>query len=211
MGGYTLYDTLESGNGHKVRLLLGLLDLDYQYVDVNIHLGESRNAQFLEINPNGRIPALKLPDGRTLAESNAILCYLAEGTPYLPEDPFDRARVLSWLFWEQYEHEPTIAVARFWVHHHEMTESKRAQLAEKQEKGHKALQLMEKNFTYADWAVGTEPTVADIALYSYTCVAEEGEISLAPYPSIRTWLNRVEALPGFVPMADFNTLAIAQK
>lgn len=199
----TLYDCLESGNGHKVRLLLGLLNRDYKLILKDIHKGETRTEEFLGINPNGRIPTLVLEDGRSLAESNAILCYLAEGTPYLPADPFERARVLSWLFWEQYEHEPNVAVARFWCHHLEMTPERVALLEEKQDKGRKALGLMELNFTYADWAVGTEPTVADIALYSYTSVADEGGLALADFPAIRRWLDRMAALPGFVPMTPW--------
>lgn len=206
MTGYTLYDNPESGNGHKVRLLLSLLNIDYTLVAKDIHAGETRTAAFLDINPNGRIPTLQLSDGRALAESNAILCFLAEGTPYLPLDPFERARVMSWLFWEQYEHEPNIAVARFWVHHYAMTEDTRTALLKKQENGRKALRLMEKNFAYADWAVGADPTIADIALYSYTSVAEEGGIALKEFPAVRRWLDRMAALPGFIPMENFDEL-----
>lgn len=204
----TLYDNLESGNGHKVRLLLSLLNRDYTHVLKDIHKGETRTEAFLQtINPIGRIPVLQLADGRTIPESNAILTYLAEGTPYYPDDSFTRARVLSWLFWEQYEHEPNIAVARFWVHHLDVTTSPRAELlAEKREKGRNALTLMNLNFTHSDWCVGVEPTLADIALYSYTSVAEEGGIALADFPAVRQWLSRMEALPGFVPMAPFAKL-----
>lgn len=202
----TLYDCLESGNGHKVRLLLGLLNLDYTLVLKDIHKGETRTADFLAINPNGRIPALQLADGRVLAESNAILCYLADGTEYLPADPFSRAQVLSWMFWEQYEHEPNIAVARFWSHHLEMTPERVALLQERQAKGRNALALMEKNFSYADWAVGKNPSIADVSLYSYTSVAEEGGFTLSDYPAVQRWLDRVAALPGFVPMEPFDDL-----
>jgi glutathione S-transferase len=200
MSDLTLYDCLESGNGHKVRLLLSLLNRDYTLVLKDIHKGETRTDDFLRINPNGRIPTLVIEDGRSLAESDAILFYLAEGTPYLPEDPFDRARVLSWMFYEQYQHEPNIAVARFWCHHLEMTEERQALLKEKQAKGNEVLALMEMNFTHADWCVGTDPTIADIALYSYTSVAEEGGFDLSRYPAVRRWLDRMAALPGFVPM-----------
>lgn len=203
MQNLTLYDCLESGNGHKVRLLLSLLNIDYNLVLKDIHKGETRTEEFLAINPNGKIPALQVESGKTLAESNAILFYLAEGTPYLPEDPFARAQVMSWLFWEQYQHEPTIAVARFWSHHLEMTPERQKDLAEKQAKGHEALALMEMNFTYADWAVGQDPTVADVSLYSYTSVAEEGGIDMSRYPAIGRWLDRVAALPGFIPMEPF--------
>jgi glutathione S-transferase len=200
MSDLTLYDCLESGNGHKVRLLLSLLNRDYTLVLKDIHKGETRTDDFLRINPNGRIPTLVIEDGRSLAESDAILFYLAEGTPYLPEDPFDRARVLSWMFYEQYQHEPNIAVARFWCHHLEMTDERQALLKEKQAKGNEVLALMEMNFIHADWCVGTDPTIADIALYSYTSVAEEGGFDLSRYPAVRRWLDRMAALPGFVPM-----------
>lgn len=200
MDGLTLYDHPESGNGHKVRLLLSLLNIDYTLVFKDIHKGETRLPDFLAINPNGRIPALQLADGRCLSESNAILFFLAEGTDYMPQDPYLRAKVMSWLMWEQYEHEPTIAVARFWCHHLDMTPDRKALLAEKQTKGKAALALMEKTFSLAEWAVGTDPSIADIALYSYTSVAEEGGISLTPYPAMRQWLNRMAALPGFIPM-----------
>ncbi len=206
MDGLTLYDCLESGNGHKVRLLLSLLNIDYRLVLKDIHKGETRRDDFLALNPIGRIPALQIADGRVLAESNAILCYLAEGTPYLPEDRFERARVLSWLFFEQYEHEPTIAVARFWMHHLEMTSERLAQLEEKRAKGRKALELMDKTLSLSDWMVGDEPTIADIALYSYTSVAQEGGFDLSPYTALTLWLDRIAALPGFIPMVPFEDL-----
>ncbi|WP_227421444.1 glutathione S-transferase family protein [Pacificispira spongiicola] len=200
MSDLTLYDCLESGNGHKVRLFLSLLNRDFDLVLVDIHKGETHTPEFLAINPNGKIPALKLGDGRTLSESNAILFYLAEGTDYFPSDPFKRAQVMSWMFWEQYQHEPTLAVARFWCHHMEMTPERKALLAEKRAKGNDALALMEKNFIHADWCVGDDPTIADISLYSYTSVCEEGGFDLKAYPAVRRWLDRVAALPGFIPM-----------
>lgn len=203
MQNLTLYDCLESGNGHKVRLLLSLLNIDYTLVLKDIHKGETRTDEFLAINPNGKIPALQVENGRALAESNAILFYLAEGTPYLPEDRFAKAQVMSWLFWEQYQHEPTVAVARFWMHHEEMTQERKTALAEKQAKGHEALSLMEMNFTYADWAVGQDPTIADVALFSYTSVAEEGGFDMGRYPAIGRWLDRMASLPGFIPMEPF--------
>lgn len=196
----TLYDCLESGNGHKVRLLLGLLGMDYRLELRDIHAGETRTPEFLAMNPNGKIPLLEISDGRRLPESNAILCYLAGGTPYMPDDPFARAQVLSWLFWEQYNHEPNVAVARFWCHHLEMTDTRKALLAERQEKGHEALKLMEMQLSHTDWLVGDGPTIADIALYSYTSVSEEGGIARDAYPGVQAWLARVAALPGFVAM-----------
>ena len=196
----TLYDCLESGNGHKVRLLLNLLDIDYKLVLKDIHAGETRTPEFLPPNPAGRIPLLQLADGRTLPESNAILFYLADGTPYLPDDRFARAQVVSWLMFEQYQHEPNIAVARFWCHHLEMTDARKALLAEKHTKGYEVLDIMELAYSYTDWAVGQDPTIADISLYSYTSVCDEGGFDLSDYPNVRRWLDRMAALPGFIPM-----------
>ncbi len=200
----TLYDCLESGNGHKVRLLLSLTGRDYRLVLKDIHAGETRTAEFLAMNPNGKIPLLQLDDGRCLPESGAILHYLAEGTPYLPDDPFERARALAWICWEQYSHEPNVAVARFWCHHLEMTAERRALLAEKQEKGHAALALMNDHLAGRDWFVGERPTIADIALYSYTSVSEEGGIARDGYADLRAWLARIEALPGFIAMEPWS-------
>lgn len=200
----TLYDCLESGNGHKVRHLLSLLGRDFRLVLKDIHKGETRTPAFLALNPDGRIPLLQLEDGRCLAESNAILCYLAEGTAYLPTEPFARARTLSWLFWEQYNHEPSIAVARFWVHHLEMTEARKALLAERQEKGRAALALMDRHLKAQDWLLGDGPTIADLSLYSYTSVSEEGGVDRAPYPAVQAWLARIEAQPGFIAMEPWS-------
>jgi len=200
-----LYDNSESGNGHKVRLLLSLLGQSgikwpLEVIQKDIHAGETRTPDFLALNPDGRIPLLQLDDGRCLPESNAILCYLAAGTPFLPEDRFAHAQVMAWLFWEQYSHEPTIAVARFWCHHLEMTAARKELLAERQEKGHAALKLMDTHLAGTDWLVGDGPTIADIALYSYSSVSEEGAIARDAYPSLQAWLARIEALPGFIAM-----------
>ncbi|MBP5857703.1 glutathione S-transferase family protein [Marivibrio halodurans] len=200
----TLHDCLESGNGHKVRLLLALLGRDFRLELHDIHSGGTHRPAFLALNPNGKIPVLQLEDGRCLPESNAILCYLAEGTAFLPEEPFARAQCLSWLFWEQYNHEPNVAVARFWCHHLEMTAERRVLLAKRQAKGHAALKLMDDHLTARDWLVGDGATVADIALYSYTSVSAEGGIKRDGYPALTQWLARVEALPGFIAMAPWN-------
>lgn len=202
----TVYDCLESGNGHKVRLLLSLLGEDYRLVQKDIHQGETRTGEFLAKNPAGRIPLLELEDGRTLPESNAILTYLAEGTAYLPEDRYEKARVMAWLMFEQYQHEPNIAVARFWCHHLEMTPERKAALAEKQEKGNEVLRIMDEAVRDADWFVGEKPSIADIALFSYTSVAEEGGYDLSAYPSVQDWISRLSALPGFIPMVPFEEL-----
>ena len=195
-----LYDNHLSGNGYKPRLLLAHLGRTYERIEIDILTGESRTPEFLALNPNGRIPVLELEDGICLAESNAILFYLAEGSRFLPADTLGRALVLQWLFFEQYNHEPNIAVARHWLRHIDMTESQRAQLPARQEAGHAALAVMERHLRQAPWFVGEAMTIADIALYAYTHVAEEGGFDLAAYPAVTAWLARVAAVPGHVAM-----------
>ncbi len=195
-----LYDNRLSGNGYKPRLLLAHLGRAYERVEIDIMKGESRTPQFLARNPNGRIPVLELEDGRHLAESNAILFYLAEGTRFLPSDRLARAEALQWMFFEQYSHEPYIAVARHWLRHMEMTEAQRAELPGRQANGRAALAIMEQRLRASDWFVGESMTVADIALYAYTHVAEEGGFALGDYPAVRAWLARLAAEPGHAPM-----------
>ncbi len=195
----TLYDFWDSGNGYKVRLLLSHLGIEHRRVELDILRGETRTDAFLAKNPNGRIPLLELADGRVLAESNAIQFYLAEGTPYLPDDAYERAQVLQWMFFEQYSHEPYIAVLRFWTfsgqldeHAHEIDERKR--------RGDQALAVMEQHLAKRSFFVADRYGIADIALYVYTHVAEEGGFDLAPYPAIRRWLERVRSQAGHVPL-----------
>ncbi len=195
-----LYDFLDSGNGYKVRLLLSMLGRRFELIELDILAGETRTPDFLAKNPNGRIPALELEDGTFLAESNAILFYLAEGTRFLPDDALDRARALQWMFFEQYSHEPNIATARFWLKHVELDDFKRAALDQKRRAGYAALGVMEGHLTGRDWFAGGGFTIADIALYAYTHVAGEGGFDLAGYPAIRAWLGRVAAQPGHVPI-----------
>jgi len=195
-----LYDYLDSGNGYKVRLLLSHLQIEYDLVPVDILKGESRTTEFLRRNPNGRIPVLELEDGTFLAESNAILFYLAEGTPYLPADRLERAQVLQWMCFEQYSHEPFIATSRFWLRHLELTEERRRALAEKKRMGEAALTVMAGHLARREFFVGARYSIADIALYAYTHVADEGGFDLGPYPRIRDWLERVRRQPGHVPM-----------
>jgi glutathione S-transferase len=197
-----LYDFLESGNGYKCRLLLSQLGRPFELILKDILKGETRTAEFLAINPNGRIPVLVLEDGRRLAESGAILVYLAEGTPFLSDDVYERAQALQWLFFEQYNHEPAIAVARFWRHF--LTDEvagdaymERA-LSEKMEKGNQALDVMERHLGTHAFFVGERYSIADIALYAYTHVADEGGFDLGAYPNIRAWLDRVAEQPGHV-------------
>jgi glutathione S-transferase len=196
----TLYDYLPSGNGYKVRLLLSQLGLPFKLVERDIQQGETRTPEFLAMNPNGRIPVLCLADGRYLAESDAILFYLAEGTPFLPQDRFERADVLRWMFFEQYSHEPYVAVARAWVHVFGITPERAARLQEKMDGGYAALGVMENHLGPRGWFVGDRYTIADIALYAYTHVAHEGGFDLGRFPNVRRWLERVAAQPRYVPI-----------
>ena len=190
-----LYDFLPSGNGYKVRLLLAQLGIPFVLVEKEIFKGETRTPEFLAINPNGRIPVLELDDGQRLAESDAILFYLAEGTPFLPGERLARARVLQWMFFEQYSHEPYIAVARR-IRHME----RKPVPPELAERGRQALGVMERHLAERRFFVDDRYTIADIALYAYTHVADEGEFDLAPYPKVRAWLARVAEEPGHVPI-----------
>jgi glutathione S-transferase len=194
-----LHDNLSSGNGYKARLLLAQLGVPFERVEYDIDAGETRTPEFLSMNPNGRVPVLELEDGRFLPESNAILFYLADGTPFLPDDRFARAQVLSWMLFEQYSHEPNIATPRFWITHRvEMTEERRLSLETKRKLGHDALGVMEKHLSENDFFVGDRYTIADIALYAYTHVAREGGFDLQGFPAVRAWLERVAAQPGHV-------------
>jgi len=195
-----LYDFLPSGNSYKVRLLLHQLGIPYERVPVNILKRETYAPEFLAKNPNGRIPLLELDDGRFLAESNAILWYLAEPSRLLPTEPFQRALVLQWMFFEQYSHEPYIATARYWISILGKKQEYAQALTEKKEPGYHALGVMESHLEKNEYFVGGRYTIADIALYAYTHVAHEGEFDLSRYPAIQAWLRRVEDQPGYIPM-----------
>ena len=195
-----LYDNHLSGNGDKPRLLLAHLAWSYERIEVDILKGETRTPDFLVRNPNGRIPVLGLEDGMCIAESNAILFYLAEGSRFLAPNRLSRATTLQWMFFEQYSHEPCIAVARHWIQHIEMTDAQRFQLSAKQEGGRAALSVMEGYLGESDWFGEDAMNIADIALYAYTHVAHEAGLDLANYPAVRAWLARVEAQPKHVPM-----------
>ncbi len=196
-----LYDDPDSGNGYKVLLTLALLDVPYELVEVNAIQGETRKDAFLAKNPNGRIPLLELEDGTLLPESNAIMFYLAEGTPYLPDDRLGRARALQWMFFEQYSHEPYIAVLRFWTRHTDKTPENEPQWAAKEEGGYAALTVMEKQLTGQDWLLGAAPSIADVSLYAYTHVADQGGFDLSGFPGVRAWIERFPGLEGYVPFA----------
>jgi glutathione S-transferase len=193
-----LYDSRVSGNCYKVRLLFAHLGLEYERVELDVVDRSNRREVIGERNPALRVPTLVLDDGRPLAESNAILWYFAEGTGYVPTDPYERAQVLQWQFFEQYDHEPTIAVARFWLTKGVAYDP--AQLEAKQAGGRRALAAMEGHLDGREFLVGERYSIADISLYAYTHVAPEGGLDLAPYPAIRAWLDRVAARPGHVPI-----------
>ena len=196
----TLHDYLPSGNGYKCRLLLHQLGVPFRLVERDIMQGETRTPEFLAKNPNGRIPALELADGTVLAESNAILFYLAEGTPFLPEDRLGRAQVLQWMFFEQYSHEPFIAVARFIRHLLPPDTPRRAELPRLEQGGYAALGVMERRLAEHPFLVADRYTIADIALYAYTHVADDGGFDLTGFPAVRAWLERVATQPGHVPI-----------
>ena len=195
----TLYDDPTSGNGYKVRLLLAQLDIQYRLVELDILKKETRTPEFLLKNPNGRIPTIELEDGRCLAESNAILFFCAHGTPFWPTDRYDQADVLRWMFFEQYSHEPYVAVARFLLHLSEPPDP--GVLDEKHEKGYAALDVMERHLVSRAFFAAGHYTIADIALYAYTHVAREGRFDLSRYPNIGAWLDRVKGQPRHVVMS----------
>ena len=197
-----LHDNLSSGNGYKVRLLLAQLGIPFERVEYDIDEGETRTPEFLEkINSNGRVPVLEIEDGKFLSESNAILFYLADGTPYLPDERFARANVLRWMFFEQYSHEPNIATPRFWITHHlAMTDERRTALETKRKLGYDALGVIERQLRSSEFIVGVRYSIADIALYAYTHVADEGGFDLGRFPAIGAWMERVRTQPGYIPI-----------
>jgi glutathione S-transferase len=196
-----LYDYWESGNCYKVRLLLAQRGIPYERVPVDILKGETRSDAFQTRNPNQQVPLLEWPDGRCLAESNAILYYLADGTTFLPEDAWERAQGLKWLFFEQYSHEPYIAVVRFW-HFAGLLEGKSELVEEKTRRGYNALQIMEKHLSAQSFFAGGRYSIADIGLYAYTHVAHEGGFDLERFPALVQWLQRVREQPGHVAITD---------
>jgi glutathione S-transferase len=194
-----LYGMRGSGNCWKPAALLDHLQRPYDWVEVDIVHGASRQPDFLALNPNGKVPLL-LVDGVPLAESNAMLCYLAEGSALWPEDRWQRAKVLEWLFFEQYSHEPYIATVRYWVKFLGKGVAWAERIAERREGGYAALNLLEKHLTRTPWLAADRLTVADIALAAYTQVADEGGYEMTRYPAIRDWLQRLFALPGLAAM-----------
>ncbi|MBU3058388.1 glutathione S-transferase family protein [Pseudomonas indica] len=197
---YKVYGDYRSGNCYKVKLMLNLLGQPYEWVPVDILKGETRTPEFLEKNPNGKIPVLELDDGSCLWESNAILNFLAEGTEFLPTEPRLRTQVLQWQFFEQYSHEPYVAVARFIKLYLGLPEERRAEFEEKRKGSYKALDVMERQLLRTPYLVGDRYSIADVALYAYTHVAHEGDIDLQGYPAICAWMDRVASYPRHVTM-----------
>jgi glutathione S-transferase len=195
-----LYDNPVSGNCYKVRLLLAHLGLTYERREIDVVDRSGRAEQLGEVNPALQVPTLVLDDGRPLAESNAILWYLADGTPYLPEDGFARAKVLQWMFFEQYSHEPNIAVVRYWVSI-AASAPRESVIDARRNAGYEALDAMERELAGRDFLVDDRYTIADICLYAYTHVAGEGDFDLARYGAIGAWLERVAAQPGHLTIA----------
>lgn len=197
----TLYSTQDSGNCYKPRLLLAQLGRPFRIVDVDSYDGATRTEAFLALNPNGKVPFMVFDDGRRLAESNAMLLHFAEGTAYLPAEPFERAKAYEWLFFEQYSHETAIAVRRSLLKYPQRAaEADEARLAKLLDAGNRALSVMEHRLGETEWFAGPAYSIADIALYGYTHVAGEGGFELSRYPAIQDWLARVAGQPGHVPL-----------
>ncbi|MGV8860784.1 MAG: glutathione S-transferase family protein [Pseudomonas sp.] len=199
---YTVYGDYNSGNCYKIKLMLNLLGIEYRWVAVDILNGETQTPEFLAKNPNGKIPVLELEDGTCLWESNAILNFLADGSAYLPSEPRLRTQVLQWQFFEQYSHEPCIAVARFIQFYLGLPEERLAEYHAMQKAGYRALAVMEQQLKRTPFLVGETFSIADIALYAYTHVAYQGGFDLSPYPAIQQWLGRVAEQPGYIGMLD---------
>lgn len=195
---YKVYGDVQSGNCYKVKLLMSLLDIEHEWIPVDVMAKQTREPKFIAMNPNAKIPVLEIDASTFLWESNAILHFLAEGTPFLPADRLQKARVLQWQFFEQYSHEPYIAVARFIAKYLGLPEARRQDYLSRQEGGHRALRVMENQLGRSAFLAGDHYTIADISLYAYTHVANEGGFDLSAYPAICRWLERVASRPGHV-------------
>ena len=199
---YKVYGDYNSGNCYKIKLMLSLLGAAYEWIPVDILHGETQTQAFLDKNPNGKIPVLELEDGTCLWESNAILNFLADGSAYLPSEPRLRTQVLQWQFFEQYSHEPSIAVARFIEFYLGLPAERADEYRALQKSGYRALAVMEQQLKRTPFLVGEAFSIADIALYAYTHVAHQGGFDLTPYPGVVQWLQKVREQPGYVGMLD---------
>jgi glutathione S-transferase len=199
-GRITVYGDSISGNCYKIKLLCSELAIDYVWRELDILAGATRTPEFLAMNPNGKIPLLELADGRHLAESNAILCYLGDGTGLAGSDRFERARILQWMFFEQYSHEPHIATSRFIVRYLGNPPERRADLEQKRAQGDRALDVMDRQLKQTPFMAGEKFTLADIALFAYTHVADEGGFDPGARRGIADWLQRIMSRPNYTPM-----------
>ena len=199
---YKLYDFLPSGNAYKVRLLLTQLQIPFELIEINLLKRETRTDEFLQINPNGKIPVLEIAPNKFISESNAILYYLSQETEYFPQDKYQQAQVMQWLFFEQFSHEPNIATPRFWISILNQQDKYQAQIEQKQQLGYAALNVMEKHLVNHDFLVADKYTIADIGLYAYTHVADEGGFDLTRFPAIVSWLQRIQAQPRHILITD---------
>lgn len=195
-----IYGDIQSGNCYKIKLLCALLAINHQWKHVDILAGDNISSDFLAKNPQGKIPLLELDDGRCLSESNAILNFLARNSTYLPVDPFTLAKVQQWQFFEQYSHEPFIAVARFIAKYLGLPDERRGEYESKQLGGHKALKVMEQQLALTPYLTGEILTTADISLFGYTHVAHEGGFDLHQYPAIQRWIVQIQQQPNFITM-----------
>ncbi len=199
-GKLKIYADSRSGNCYKIQLLCAEMGIDYDWQEVDILAGETRTPEFLAMNANGRIPLLALPDGRYLAESSAILFFLADGSEFFAGDAYSRAEILQWMFFEQYSHEPNLATSRFIIKYLGNPPDRQASLEQKRAAGRQALAVMERQLLRHPYIVGDKYNIADIALFAYTHVADEGGFSLSDYPAIQAWIEHIERRPKFVPM-----------
>lgn len=200
---YRLYDYLPSGNGYKVRLVLKRLRIPYEFVEIDIVSGGSRTPDFLARNPNGRIPLLEVPGKGHLPESHAIISFLADGSDLIPAAPFERARMWHWMCFEQYQLEPSIGTVRFWLHTLRKTRAELGEkLIEKKKSGYAALDVLEEGLRDRKYLVDDRCSLADISLFAYTHVAQEGGFDLQPYPNVRRWCDRIASEPGWAPITD---------
>ena len=195
-----IYGDIYSGNCYKLKLICSLLNLEHEWIPVDIMRGETREDHFLSLNPVGQIPICITDDGQTLTESNAILYYLAHGSEFWPDGRLAQTRVLEWQFFEQYTHEPSVAVARFIMRYQGLPEDRRQEYQAKLKAGYRALDLMERRLEGREFLVDDSCSIADISLFAYTHVADEGGFDLFSYPSIRNWITNIEQLPGYIAM-----------
>jgi glutathione S-transferase len=199
---YKLYDFLPSGNGYKVRLLLTQLQITFERIELDIVVGETRTPEFLAKNPNGKIPLLEIAPSKFISESNAILYYLSQKTEYFPLELYQQTQVMQWLFFEQYSHEPNIATPRFWITELKQADKYQKEIEQKRKLGYVALKIMEQHLKIHDFFVADKYTIADIGLYAYTHVAEEGGFDLTKFPAINSWFKRIESQPKYIKITD---------